>query len=92
MSHLIEVSIDDFGRILIPAELQSHLGLTPGMILIVEEGDDDGLRLSLQSQPSELVEKGGVLVVRAEPLADLNDITRREREGRISELIQRAGL
>jgi bifunctional DNA-binding transcriptional regulator/antitoxin component of YhaV-PrlF toxin-antitoxin module len=92
MSHLIEVSVDDLGRILIPSELQSHLGLTPGMILMVEKGDDDGLRLSLQSQPSELVEKGGVLVVRAEPLADLNDITRREREDRVSELIQRGAL
>lgn len=44
------------------------------------------MRLHLQSQPSELVEKGGVLVVRAEPLADLNDLTRREREGHVSEL------
>ena len=92
MSRLIEVSLDDLGRILIPAELQSHLGLAPGMTLIVEKGDNGGVRLRLQSQPSDLVEKGGVLVVRAEPLANLNDITRHEREGRVSELVRRAAL
>jgi hypothetical protein len=63
------------------------------MMLIVEKEDNGGVRLRLQSQPpSELVKKGGVLVVKAEPLADLNDITRREREGRVSELLQRAAL
>jgi len=87
MSRLIEVSLDDFGRIVIPAEVQNHLGLAPGMTLIVEKGDNGGVRLRIQSQPTELVEKGGVLVVRAEPLADLNDVTRRERERRVSELI-----
>lgn len=92
MSRSIEISLDDSGRILIPAELQDDLGLAPGMTLIVEKGDNGGVRLRLQSQPSELVEKGGVLVVRAEPLADLNDITQRERKGRVSELIQRAAL
>jgi AbrB family looped-hinge helix DNA binding protein len=92
MSRLIKVSVDELGRILIPAELQSRLGLAPGMMLIVEKGDNGGVRLRLQSQPTELVEKGGVLVVRAEPLADLNDITRREREGRVSELVQRVAL
>jgi AbrB family looped-hinge helix DNA binding protein len=92
MSHLIEVSLDDFGRIVIPAEVQNYLGLAPGMTLIVEKGDNGGVRLRLQSQPTELVEKGGVLVVRAEPLADLNDVTRRERERRVSELVERAAL
>ncbi|MGQ9491210.1 MAG: helix-turn-helix domain-containing protein [Anaerolineae bacterium] len=39
-----------------------------------------------------LVNKGGLLVVRTEPLTDLADIVRQERERRVAELIQRAGL
>jgi excisionase family DNA binding protein len=39
-----------------------------------------------------LVNKGGLLVVRAEPLADLTDIVKQEREQRLAELIQQVGL
>jgi hypothetical protein len=59
------------------------------MTLIVEKGEGEGLRLRLQSQPPELIEKDGVLVVRAQALTDLTNITRRERDQRVSELVQR---
>ena len=39
-----------------------------------------------------LVNKGGLLVVRVEPLSDLTDIVQQERERRVVELIQQAGL
>ena len=39
-----------------------------------------------------LVNKGGLLVVRTEPLADLADIVKQEREQRLAELIQQVGL
>jgi excisionase family DNA binding protein len=39
-----------------------------------------------------LVNKGGLLVVKAEPLTDLTDIVQQERERRTVELIQQAGL
>jgi len=39
-----------------------------------------------------LVNKGGLLVVRAELLTDLTDIVQQEREQRVVELIQQAGL
>jgi hypothetical protein len=55
------------------------------MTLVVEKGDKGGVRLCLQSEPPMLVEKEGVLVVRAEPLSDLTSITRHER-GRLSPL------
>lgn len=89
MNRVIEVSLDDLGRILIPAELRHHLGLSPGMTLIVEKGDDDDVRLRLLPESPELVEKDGVLVVRAEPLSDLANITRRERDCRVYDLVQR---
>ncbi len=44
------------------------------------------------AEPSILVDKGGVLVARVEPLCDLTDIVRQERERRTEELLQRAGL
>jgi len=51
------------GRILIPAAVQSRLGLSPGMSLVVEEGDQGSVRLRVQSEPPVLVDKAGVLVV-----------------------------
>lgn len=92
MNQVIEVSLDDLGRILIPETLRNRLGLLPGMTLIVEKGDKGGVRLRLQSEPSILVDKEGVLVVRAEPLSDLTNITRHERDRHLFDLLQRAGL
>jgi bifunctional DNA-binding transcriptional regulator/antitoxin component of YhaV-PrlF toxin-antitoxin module len=92
MNQVIEVSLDNSGHILIPPTLQSRLGLLPGMILVVEEGDNGGVRLSVQSEPPTLVDKGGVLVVKAEPLSDLTNITQHERNRRVSDLLERTGL
>lgn len=78
MSQVIEVSLDDLGRILIPAPLRRRLGLSPGMTLVVETEEKGGVRLRLESTPPTLVNKGGVLVVRADPIGDLSDVTRRE--------------
>lgn len=88
----IEVSLDNLGRILIPPAIRSRLGLSPGMILIVEEGDNGGVKLRIQSESPALVDKEGVLVVKAEPLSDLTNITRQERDRRAFDLSQRAGL
>jgi hypothetical protein len=62
------------------------------MTLVVEEADNRGVRLRIQPETPLLVNKGGVLVVRAKPLSDMTDITRRERNGRVTDLLQRAGL
>ena len=82
MNRIIQTSLDDQGRILVPADLRSRLGLSPGMTLVIEEGDDDAVCLRLQSDALELVDKGGVLVVRAQPLGDLANVTRRQRDRR----------
>lgn len=89
MSEVLEISLDDLGSILIPAALRSRLGLTPGMTLVVEKGGNGGLRLRIQEQLPTLVDKGGVLVVRAEPTGDLTNITRHERDRRVFDLLQR---
>jgi bifunctional DNA-binding transcriptional regulator/antitoxin component of YhaV-PrlF toxin-antitoxin module len=92
MTGKIEISLDTVGGILIPDSLRSLLGLAPGMILVVEKDDSGGLRLRLQSPSTKLVDKGGVLVVRADPISELNSITRQERDRRLFTLLQRAGL
>jgi AbrB family looped-hinge helix DNA binding protein len=90
MDQVVKISLDGKGRILIPAAVQSRLGLSPGMSLVVEEGDQEGVRLRIQSELPVLIDKAGVLVVRAEPIEDLANVTRRERDRRVFELIQRA--
>ena len=92
MSPVIKISLDDMGRILIPAAVQSRLGLSAGMNLVVEEGDQGSVCLRIQSEPPQLVDKAGVLVVRAEPLGYLAKVTRHERNRRVFDLLQRANL
>ena len=92
MSQVFKISLDGMGRILIPAAVQSRLGLSPGMSLVVEKEDQGGVRLRIQSEPPVLVDKAGVLVVKAEPISDLANVTRRERDRRVFDLLQRANL
>ena len=92
MSQVVKISLDGMGRILIPAAVQSRLGLSPGMSLVVEKEDQGGVRLRIQSEPPVLVDKAGVLVVKAEPISDLANVTRRERDRRVFDLLQRANL
>jgi hypothetical protein len=42
----------------------------------------------IQSEPPALVDKGGVLVVRAESLSDLANITQHERDRRVLQLLK----
>ncbi len=69
--------------------LQSLLGLSPGTMLVAERGNNGGLRLRTISQPSVIIEKRGLKIARTEPLTDLTNITRFEREYRVTELLQR---
>lgn len=43
-------------------------------------------------EAATLINKGGLLVVRAEGLADLTDFVEQEREQRVAKLIEQAGL
>ena len=92
MNQLFEISLDELGRILIPEAIRSRLGLTPGMTLVVEKGDNGGVWLRPHPEQPVLVDKGGILVVKAKPLSGLSDIVRQERDQRVSELVRRVGL
>jgi AbrB family looped-hinge helix DNA binding protein len=77
------VSLDDQGRVLIPATITDRLGLSPGMTLVVEKTDTGDMRLRVESEPPVLVDKGGVLVAQVESFGDLTGVARRERDRRV---------
>ncbi|MEJ2208169.1 MAG: hypothetical protein P8129_03930 [Anaerolineae bacterium] len=55
-------------------------GEKTGMTLIPEESDGDEMGLELQENRPIIVDKDGVLVVRAEPLTELDHVVRRHRD------------
>ena len=92
MTEVAEVSIDEEGCIHLPLTLQNRLGLEPGATLILEEGEGGEMWLRPKERPPVLIDKGGVLVVRAKAVGDLVNATRRDRDSRVASLIARADL
>lgn len=84
MRESVQLWVDEKGDLWVPAALQDRLRLEPGMTLLVEDGGNGGIRLRPEPEQPELVDKQGILVVRAEPVADLRDVVRRERELRLA--------
>jgi excisionase family DNA binding protein len=77
--------------------LQSAAASTSRAELMQFAEDSSGTPAGVRTQSTagtapELVSKGGVLVVRAEPTEDLADFARRERGRRVTDLIRQAGL
>ena len=91
MSEIIQVLLDSEGHIVIPSKFRNQLGLSQGIMLVVEKGEKDELRLRIQEETPTLVDKQGVLVVKAEPSVDLTNITQQERNRRVFDLVQRVG-
>jgi AbrB family looped-hinge helix DNA binding protein len=92
MNQVIQVSLDELGRIFIPAPLRKRLHLSPGMIFVVEIGEQDGVRLIIQPETTSLVEKDGLLVANVTAISNLADVTRHERDRHVFDLLQRVGL
>lgn len=92
MGEQIEISADSQDCIMIPTEIQHRLGLAPGMILVVEELERGEICLRVQKEIPELVDKEGILVVRADATGDLTEAVEQEHGRRLSNLLQRVGL
>lgn len=90
MGQTIEISIDNHGGILLPQELKNRLGLLPGMTMVVEEGDEERVCLRVRTESPELVDKQGIIVVRAESSEDLTNVTRHTRDRRLADLLHRS--
>lgn len=82
----MEVTLDRFGRVVIPKAIRDQLGLGPGAVLELEEGERDGIVLRPRRPEPDLVEEHGVLVFTGEPTADLVSAIERHRENRSREL------
>ena len=91
MSEVIQVSLDNQGRIVIPPVFRERLRLSQGMTLVVENGEQGELCLRVQEEAPVLVDKQGVLVARVQATADLTNLTRKERDQRVSDLMQQVG-
>ncbi len=92
MREVVQVSVDHHGRIVIPSAFRKRLGLSQGMTLLVEVGQSDELCLRVQDSSPMLIDKQGILVIKAQSDTDLTDVIRDERERRIVNLQQQAGL
>lgn len=89
MSQRVEVQLDDQGRLVVPLLLQQQLGLFSGATVVVEEATEEVAYVRVQPEQPRLIDKGGVLVVRAQPVGDLVDAVRAERDGRVQDLLRR---
>ena len=88
MSEEIQTSLDSQGRIVIPTAIRNRLGLSKGMTLIVEEGENNEIYLSIQKESPVLVDKKGILVVKSKSKSDLTNIVQQERDRRIFDLMK----
>jgi AbrB family looped-hinge helix DNA binding protein len=77
----MEITVDRFGRVVIPKEVREDLGLQPGSVLRVEEREDEILLTPLRDGPPTRI-KGGVLVFSGEPAGDLLEAVKRHRDER----------
>jgi AbrB family looped-hinge helix DNA binding protein len=77
----MEVTLDKFGRIVIPKRVRDDLGLSPGSVLRLE-GRDDEIVLTPIAERARLVLKEGVLVFTGDVEGDLEAALRRDRSER----------
>jgi AbrB family looped-hinge helix DNA binding protein len=81
----MELSIDKFGRVVIPKKLREHLGVGAGLKVEVKEAPD-GILLRPVRRESGLMMKDGVLIHRGsgkESHIDWDKLVEEDREERI---------
>ncbi len=77
----VEITVDRFGRIVLPKQLRDDLGLEPGSVVRAEERGKT-IVLVPAGDDSPLHEEGGVLVFQGSPAGDLVDAVKQERSRR----------
>lgn len=88
MSRRVEVELDDQGRLVVPHPLQQQLGLFSGATLVVKFETSEAAYVRIQPAQPRLIDKGGVLVVDAQPTEDLAEFVQHERERRIEDRLR----
>ena len=90
MNEVSQVTIDRAGRVLIPKEIRTKLGLSAGAKLVIEAYNNKEIRLRLVQAEPQLVNKDGVLVVQSVAVDELRGVEKRERERRLAEILQQS--
>ena len=67
----MKAHIDKSGRIVIPAALRERVGLVPGTVELVLDGN--GIRIEIDA-PENLFEKDGRLVITGGPTLTVDDV------------------
>lgn len=81
----MQVTIDKFGRVLIPKPLRDEFGLRPGSIIDIEESDHE-LVLSLHDKETLLECDEGLLIFTGEATGDIENAISQSREQRLKKL------
>ena len=76
----MQLTVDKFGRILLPKALRDDAGLHPGSLL--EAFHQNGAIQLQLAEETPLVAKEGILLFTGESQGNLEDAVRREREER----------
>jgi len=81
----MDLTLDKFGRLVIPKAVREALGLGPGSTLEVDT-KDEALVLRPRRPEPDLVEEEGVLVFTGEAAGDLSGAVARHRGERLTRL------
>ena len=82
----MDTTIDRFGRVVIPKQVRADLGLRPGTVLQIEEGEQEILLKPVKEEPSVVI-KDGVLVFSGKATDDILEAMRTHREARLHRML-----
>ena len=81
----MEVTLDRFGRVVLPKSVREDLDLDAGSVLEIEEVKDGILLKPIRDEP-QLVERDGVLVFLGRSSGDVTNVVEKLREARLRAL------
>ena len=79
--------IDKFGRVVIPKRIRNNLGLYPNVELDIVE-DMESITIHPKPEVPFIVNKGGVLVVRAKLTGSVEDFIGKDRRDRVKHILK----
>lgn len=87
----LTMTVDKFGRVVIPQEVREFFHLTPGKKLVVDRETEKELVLRVVEEEPEVVERNGWWVIRSKTPLDF-DIVELIRKGREERDLKNMGL
>lgn len=87
MSQFIEAIVDQGGLVQIPKAILEELEFEPGSRLYFELSENGEVKLRKGDSPARLVNKGGIKVIRVIPASEIQDALERDREERLTSLM-----